>query len=100
MRRTICPGPARPTKVLKWRPQGGSNPRCRRERSTVDEIAIYRTAKLLLDQHGKDATIHAAHRADEMLAKGDLDGRAAWLRVLGAVKELQATSPGKGARLH
>ncbi len=31
-------------------------------------------------------------RADKRLKAGDLDGQAVWLRVLRAVKELQATS--------
>ena len=26
----------------------------------VDDLDIYRTAKLLIDQHGNEATIHAA----------------------------------------
>jgi hypothetical protein len=54
--------------------------------STLD---IYRTAKLLIDQHGEDAAFHAGMRVDEMLDKGDLDGRAVWRRVLAAVEELQ-----------
>ncbi len=32
-------------------------------------------------------------RADAMLDKGDLDGKAVWLRILDAVKELQSTAP-------
>ena len=39
--------------------------------------AIYRSAKLLIDQHGDEALIHAAMRADEFLDRGDLDGAAA-----------------------
>ena len=38
--------------------------------------AIYRSANLLIDQHGGEAPIHAAMRADEFLDKGDLDGAA------------------------
>ena len=30
-----------------------------------DEIDIYRSAKLLIDQHGEDAPIFAAMRVDE-----------------------------------
>ena len=30
-------------------------------------------------------------RADALLDKGDMDGRAAWLRVITAIKELEAT---------
>ena len=31
--------------------------------------------------------------ADEMLAKGDMDGKAVWLQVIKAIEELQATEP-------
>ncbi len=44
-------------------------------------LDIYRTAKLLIDQHGAEAPIHAAMQADAMLEKGDMDGRAVWLRA-------------------
>ncbi len=41
-----------------------------------------------MKQHGQDAPIHAAMRADAMLDKGDLDGYAAWKRILRAIEEL------------
>ncbi len=43
--------------------------------STLD---IYRSANVLVRQHGAEATIHAAMSADAMLEKGDLDGAAVW----------------------
>jgi hypothetical protein len=58
------------------------------------DLDIYRTAKLCIDQHGNEATFHAGIRVDEMLDNGDLDGRAVWLRVLEAIKELVNTEPG------
>ncbi len=39
-------------------------------------------------------------KADAMLDKGDLDGRAVWLRILEAVKELQNARPGDGVPIH
>ena len=54
----------------------------------VDDIDIWRSAKLLIDQHGDEAPIHAAMRADELLAAGDLDGYAAWKRIVRAVDDL------------
>ncbi len=47
-----------------------------------------------MKQHGEDASIHAAMRADAMLEAGDLDGYAVWKRVLRAVEELQEVKPG------
>ena len=64
----------------------------------IPDIDIFRSANLLVKQHGQDAPIHAAMRADAMLDKGDLAGLAVWKRVLRAVEELQGMAP--GARVH
>ncbi len=66
----------------------------------VDDVDIYRSAKLLVDQHGDEAPIHAAMRADELLGTGDVDGRAVWLRILKAVEELLADKPADGESVH
>ncbi len=55
----------------------------------IPDIDIFRSANLLIKQHGQDAPIEAAMRADAMLAKGDLGGYAVWRRILRAVVELQ-----------
>jgi hypothetical protein len=49
---------------------------------------IFRAAKLLIDQHGDDAPIRAAQRADELADEGDLDGAAVWRQILEAIGEL------------
>ncbi len=54
----------------------------------TSDIDIYRTANVLIREHGEDASIQAAMRADAMLEKGDLQGCAVWKRVLRAVEEL------------
>ncbi len=59
----------------------------------IPDLDIYRSASLLVKQHGEDAPIHAAMRADANLEKGDLDGYAVWKRVLRAVGELQGVGP-------
>jgi len=66
----------------------------------VDELDIFRSAKLLVDQHGEDATTHAAMNADAMLDRGDMDGKRVWLRIMRAIEELQRTEPGPGERAH
>ncbi len=66
----------------------------------TSDIDVYRSAKLLIDQHGDEAPIHAAMRADAMLDKGDLDGQVVWMRILEAIKELLNTRPGNGTPLH
>ena len=59
----------------------------------ISDLDIYRSAKLLIDQYGDQAVIEAARHADAMLAKGDMDGRAVWLRVIKVIEELQAEAP-------
>ncbi len=54
----------------------------------IPDLDIYRTAGVLVKQHGHDAPIRAAMRADAMLKMGDLEGCAVWKRVLRAVEEL------------
>ncbi len=54
----------------------------------IPDLDIYRTANILIREHGQDAPIQAAMRADAMLEKGDLEGCAVWKRVLRAVEEL------------
>jgi len=57
----------------------------------MDDIDIYRSAKLLIDQYGADAVVEAAMRADAMLERGDMEGAAVWKRVVRAIAEIQAT---------
>jgi len=55
------------------------------------ERDIWLTANLMIKQYGTDAEIEAAMRVDEMLKRGDLDGRGVWRRVLSAVRSLTTT---------
>ncbi len=66
----------------------------------TSDLDIYRSAQVLVKQHGQDAPIHAAMRADAMLDKGDLDGVSVWKRILRAMGELQKAEPGPGVRVH
>ena len=66
----------------------------------TSNLDIYRTAKVLVDQHGEDAPIHAAMTADELMAKGDLDGQAIWKLILKAIDELLANERPEDAGLH
>ncbi len=55
----------------------------------TSDLDIYRTASVLIREHGEDAALEAAQRADAMLENGSLDGQRVWKRVLAAVKEIQ-----------
>ncbi len=56
----------------------------------TSKLDIWRSAKLFIDQHGADAPIRVAQRADELVVAGDIEGRAVWLRIVAAVRELAA----------
>ena len=60
----------------------------------ISDLDIWRAANLLIRQHGENAEIIAAHRADELLERGDLDGEVVWLRIKRAVGELQSAPVG------
>ena len=54
----------------------------------TSDLDIYRSASELIKQHGEDAPILAAMRADELMETGDMDGRAVWLRIVKAIEKL------------
>ena len=63
---------------------------------TIDDIDIYRAAKLLIDKHGNEAAVIATKHATKMLDDGDVDGYAVWKRILRAIEQLESTKPGPG----
>ena len=60
----------------------------------IQDVDIWRTANLVVKQHGKDAWFEAGGRADALLAKGDIDGYLVWKRVLKAVEWMTDESAG------
>ena len=63
-------------------------------------IDIYRSAHLLIQQHGGNAAIHAAMEADRHGARGNMTARAIWKRIVNAIHELQDDSVPVGAMRH
>ncbi len=66
----------------------------------VTQIDMYRSATLLMKQHGKDAARHVAMRADTLLEAGDMEGRRVWLSIREAIKELERTRPRDDEAMH
>jgi hypothetical protein len=63
----------------------------------VEDIDIWRTAKLLLRQHGGDAPLIAAQRRNALLAAGNTNGTIIWKCVMTAIEELtRQRGAGKG----
>ena len=61
----------------------------------IPDRDIWRAANLLIREHGAEAEIVAARRADEMLERGDQEGRFVWLRIRRAIVEMQAVPGAK-----
>lgn len=60
------------------------------------DLDIYRTASVLIREHGDEADLVAAQRADSFFEAGDVDGSATWRRVLRAIMEIQREEPHEG----
>lgn len=60
----------------------------------VSELDVWRAANLLIEQHGEDAEVVAAQRADELTEREDYEGRGVWLRIMHAISALQAKPTG------
>ena len=47
----------------------------------TSDLDIYRSAAVLIREHGDNASLEAAPRADGILERGDVEGLAAWKRI-------------------
>ena len=54
----------------------------------ISDREIWTVANLLIKRYGSDAKLEAGTRADALLAEGDLEGQAVWLRICRAIDEL------------
>ena len=62
----------------------------------TSDLDIYRTASVLIKEHGEEADLVAAQRADGFLEAGNMAGSAVWRRVLKAIKEIWREEPEEG----
>jgi hypothetical protein len=66
----------------------------------IRDLDIYRSAQVLIREHGEDAALDATTWAIAMLDKGDLDRYAVWKRILRAVDEIQRIERNSKEPLH
>ena len=66
----------------------------------TSDLDIYRSAKLLIDQHGEDALTFAITQADKRAEAGDREGRRVWLSIRESIEELQRTRPRRDEPTH
>ncbi len=62
----------------------------------MEDIDIWRAAKLLMTQHGGGAKSAAGQRERAMFAKRDFEGAIVWRRVEAAIEELERQKPREG----
>ncbi len=60
----------------------------------LSEWELWACANEYIRQHGFDAPIHAAIRADKLLEAGDIDGSANWRAIIHRINELLAKPQG------
>ena len=66
----------------------------------TSDIDIFRTAKLLIDQHGDEATSMAATMIREFIDLEDPEAIAVWSGILKAVEELLAQAKPEGVAVY
>jgi hypothetical protein len=66
----------------------------------MNALDIWRSAQLLITQHGTDAELVAARRVDEAIAAGAPKSETIWKNVLAAVRDLQRKTPRNGEGVH
>jgi hypothetical protein len=52
--------------------------------AALTEREVWTAAGLLIQEHGEQAAIVAAQKADAFQKMGDMDGRGVWLRIMRA----------------
>jgi hypothetical protein len=60
----------------------------------LSEWELWACANETIKQHGFDAPIHAAMRADKLLEAGDMDGATNWRAIVTRINELLAKPSG------
>jgi hypothetical protein len=57
------------------------------------KVDIWRSANVLVKQHGDDVAIIAARRADALLTEGDIEGHRVFKEIVKAINLLVRTKP-------
>jgi hypothetical protein len=65
----------------------------------MDDIDIWRAAKLLIERHGAEAHLQADLRIDELNEDVDEEGAAIWRKIRQAILDLQRP-PAAGQKLN
>jgi hypothetical protein len=66
----------------------------------VADVDVWRAARILMKQHGKEAALVASQRADALLAEGDVEGQQVFKMIVEAINDMQRDKPNEGERVN
>jgi len=66
----------------------------------LDDQAVWRAAKKMIELFPESASFEAAQRADKALEDGDLDNFNLWQRIAKATEDLERARPGAGEAIN
>jgi hypothetical protein len=66
----------------------------------MEQIDIWRLARLLMAEHGKRASEVASRRISELTMAGDDKGAAVWADILAAIASPRSQQPPPGSATH
>jgi hypothetical protein len=65
----------------------------------IFEREVWLAGRAMIQRYGSNAAMEAADRADDLLEKGDIEGSAAWVKIMTAIEQLQADRPPPGEKV-
>ena len=66
----------------------------------MEDIHIFRAAKLLIKEQGDDVSAYVDMEFNNTIERRDIKGAAVWLRIAKAINEMQRETPRPGEHRH
>ncbi len=66
----------------------------------MEDIHIFRVAALVIKERGDEAGVHANTEFNNMMAHGNIEGAATWLRIAKAINDMLRETPRPGEHRH
>ena len=66
----------------------------------MEDIHIFRVAKLLIKEQGDDVSAYVDMEFNNMVAHGNIECAATWLRIAKAINDMLRESPRPGGHQH
>ncbi len=66
----------------------------------MEDIHIFRAANLLIKEQGDEVATYVDTEFNNMLAHGNIEGAATWLRIARAINDMLRETPRPGEQRH